>query len=137
MMQVFISAAWSRRDEAKALAADLEEDGVYVKARWLYERGARPGHEERHTIDMIYQDLSDIGDCNVFVRLADDLSEPTVPSHLATGARMFEQGIAWGMAKEIIVVGGKQMIYDNMRNVQHVKNTLELRSKLCPNESPQ
>ena len=132
MTQVFISAAWSRREEARKLAEDLEEQGVYVKAQWLYEKPAQPGHEESHVIDMIYQDLRDIRDCNVFVRLADNLSEATVPSHLATGARMFEQGIAWGMSKEIIVVGGKQMIYDHMRNVQHVKDTLELRSVLCP-----
>jgi hypothetical protein len=125
MTQVFISAAWSRREEARKLAEEIEHDGgAFVRADWLYC--------DKPPIDSIYQDLRDLKSCDVFVRLADDLSEPTVPSHLATGARMFEQGIAWGMGAEIIVVGGKQMLYDHMRSVQHVKNTLELRSVLCP-----
>jgi nucleoside 2-deoxyribosyltransferase len=132
MKQIYLAASWSRRNEARGYAEDLEQLNVCVKAQWLYEPAPPPGQEDHHAREMAYQDIRDIRDCDVFVRLADDLSSPTVPSHLATGARMFEQGLAYGLGKEIYVVGGKQMLFDNMPRVQHVKDTIELGRKLCP-----
>lgn len=135
MKQVYLAASYTRRNEVRTLAEELEQIGVYVKAQWLYEPPAIPGHEDAHCREMAYTDIRDIRDCDVFVRLADDLSAPMVPSELATGARMFEQGLAYGLGKEIYVVGGHQMLFDYMPRVQHVKDTIGLRMALCPSET--
>jgi hypothetical protein len=126
MRIVFIGASWSRREEARRLADDLWDHDICVNSSWLYQ------NDDMSTSDCIYNDLRDLRNCDIFVRLSDDLTGPTVPSYLATGARMFEQALAYGMGKQIYVIGGKQMIYDNMPCVQHVKTEAELIRSLCP-----
>lgn len=128
---MFISASWSRRAEARKLADELQEINIPTTSTWVYAA-------EGPALDMAYNDIRSVRDCDIFVRLADDLSSrATVPSHLATGARMFEQGLAWCLGKDIYVIGGKQMIYDNLPRVLHVKNTEEFKRALCPSETIQ
>lgn len=146
MKQVYIAASWSRRDEAREVAEELELINIYVKADWLYAKSAPKELHDKHCTEMGYTDIRNIRDCDVFVRLADDLeaiaanfqtglqdySDMLVPSHLATGARMFEQGLAYGLGKEIYVVGKRQMLFDYMPRVSIVKDKLELMNALCP-----
>lgn len=132
-MRVYIAASWSRREEARELAEELEQLDVHVKADWLYER-SKPAadNKEKHLREMSYRDIADVRDCDVFVRLSDDLSGPFVPSHLASGARMFEHGLAMACGKVIYIVGGKQMIHDRLPNHIHVKDKEHLKRELCP-----
>ena len=133
MKQVYLAASWSRQSEARKLAEELEDADVHVKASWLYERECpHPALREKHAREAGYQDIRDIYECDVFVRLADDLSQPLIPSHLATGARMFEQGLAYGLGKQIYVVGGRQMLFDYMPHVCHVRDKAQLIRELCP-----
>jgi hypothetical protein len=66
--------------------------------------------------------LDDIDRADVLVRFSDDLSSPTVPSHLATGSRMGETLWALAHNKTVIVVGGYQCVFDYLPQVVHVKN---------------
>lgn len=133
MKQVYIAASWSRREEARELAEELEQLDVHVKASWLYEQPEpAPDGKEKHLREMSYIDTAEVRDCDVFVRLSDDLSAPFVPSHLATGARMFEHGLAAAWGKVIYIVGGKQMIHDRLPNHIHLKDKEQLKRELCP-----
>lgn len=133
MKQIFIAASWSRRAEVRTLAEELEYINLHIRAGWLYERELLPGPgRDRQAREFAYNDIRDIRACDIFVRLADDLSEPMVPSHIATGGRMFEQGLAYGLGKEIYVVGGHQMLYDHMPRVVHVKDKEQLKRELTP-----
>jgi nucleoside 2-deoxyribosyltransferase len=136
MKRVYIAAAWSRREEALELAEELEELDVHVQAHWLYERPKRPkpspDNREKRLCEMSYIDVADIRACDVFVRLSDDLSSPLVSSSLATGARMFEHGLAYALGKVIYIVGGKQMIHDRLPNHIHVRDKEHLKRELCP-----
>lgn len=135
MKRVYLAASWSRRLEVRELAADLEALNVYVQASWLYERSkprTEPENSEKSLTEMSFIDIAEVRACDVFVRIADDLSGQFVPSHLATGARMFEQGVAFALGKVIYVVGGKQMIHDRQPNVFHVKDKEHLKRELCP-----
>lgn len=129
-MKVYLAAAWSRREEIRLIAEDLNTlPEIQVEARWLSEPSP-----EVWTVDFLQQraiaDVQDVGSVEVLVRFTDDLSGPTVPSQLATGARMFEMGLAYALGKTIFVVGGTQPVFDYLPNIVHVKNVEELKLKL-------
>lgn len=60
------------------------------------------------------------------MRFADDLSEDSIPSHLGTGARHFEMGLAFALGKPLIVVGKRQNLFDFLPHVTVLKDTSAL-----------
>ena len=108
------------------VAAKLRELGVEITSRWLYEdqsihtKGSRPKFLNRCALT----DIEDVRLSDVLVRFSDDLHFPLVYSHLATGARHFEMGLAWALNKRLIVVGGRQNIFDWLEEgVTHLSDT--------------
>ena len=129
-MRVYLAAAWSRKDEIKKIADDLIELGVNVQARWLEEPTTSPYGIDRSTFmrERAEIDVDDVLACDILVRFSDNLCTATVPSGLATGARMFETGLAWSLRKKIIVVGGFQCVFDYLGDVRHVPDVLALKT---------
>ncbi len=139
--RVYLAAAWGRKDEVRGIADQLIGVGINVRARWLYEPPAPPTDYARHAFlqERAQIDVDDVIHANVLVRFSDDLSMPTVPSSLATGSRMFEQGVAkiigdlydYGAGetlkqmgipnKRVIVIGGNQCVFDYLPNIIHVR----------------
>lgn len=70
-----------------------------------------------------FTDINDVRACDVFVRFTDDLTPITIPSHLGTGARHFETGLAYALGKTIIIVGGRQNVFDFVPGFVHLKDT--------------
>lgn len=135
-MRIYLAAAWSRKDEMNGIAQELNRiPGVYVDSRWLSEEaseyGGQPILEVRRNRAQI--DVSDVSDADVLVRLTDDLSAKMIPSCLATGARMFEMGLAYSLGKKIVVVGGYQPIFDYLPEIIHVKDVEELKVWISEN----
>jgi len=101
-------------------AATLREQGFNITARWLHEvpiRGwTKTTKKERAEIDKHDVRISD-----VVVRFTDDLSQPLIPSTLATGSRHTEVGMALAWGIPVVVVGGHQAIFDYLSEVKHVK----------------
>jgi nucleoside 2-deoxyribosyltransferase len=135
-MRIYLAGAWARKQEIKAVADDLNSlgYGIYVDSRWLDEKQIEYGGEEG-TPDEIRReraeiDISDVEDADMVVRFTDDLSAPTVPSSLATGARMVEMGVAIALGIPVVVVGGHQPIFDYLPEVTHVKDVDELKQYL-------
>jgi len=131
-MVVYLAASWTRRNEIKMVATYLRAAGIEVRARWLDEEPVPADPDrERFLIHRATEDVEDVLACDVLVRFTDDLTAPTVPSRLATGARMFEMGLAWGAGKQIVVVGGHQCIFDHLPvNITHVRDVQELKNYL-------
>ncbi len=134
-MRIYLAAAWARKEEIRAVADELNQlgNGIYVDSRWLDEPDAAyGGSEDRDAIrrERAEIDIYDVGSADVLVRFSDDLSAPTVPSGLATGARMFEMGMAYVLRKPIVVVGGHQPIFDYLPDIIHVKDVAELKQFL-------
>ena len=120
---VYLAASFSRQAEMQAVAKRLRAIGVRVTSRWLREdqsihtTGSRPKFLNRCALT----DIEDVRLADVFVRFSDDLHFPLVPSHLATGARHFEMGLAWALGHPIIVVGGRNSVFDwLMEGVTHL-----------------
>ncbi len=150
-MKVYLAAAWSRREEMKALAAELERDipGLIVNARWIKEEPSsnrwfvpdpaknagmnrEPSGNGQFQMRQFraQQDKDDVLASNVLVRFTDDLTPETVPSFLATGSRMVEMGMAIIAGVHVLVVGGFQPIFDYLPEVDHLSNVAELKEEL-------
>ena len=133
-MKVYLAASWSRLGEMRQVALELRKMGVTVDCRWLDEDPLPLHGQEKFHRENALNDVADIRNCDVLVRFTDDLSGPSVPSHLATGARMFEQGLAFAIGKPIYVVGGQQHIFDRLPGMVHVRDVAHLKRELCPEE---
>jgi len=134
-LNIYIAAAWSRREEMKRLAIELEQaiPGLIVNARWIkidptdqtfWQR------TDRENTRLAIEDRDDATAADVLVRFTDDLTAKMVPSKLATGSRMVEMGMALQAHIPVIVVGGKQNLFDCLPEVRHVKNVMSLRRLL-------
>jgi nucleoside 2-deoxyribosyltransferase len=132
-LRIYTAAAWSKRDTIKNIAAELEKLGVTITAHWLNEpippKGAKPEKWRRETALV---DIEDIKAADILVRFSDaeNMEKPTLPSNLVSGARMFEFGFAWALGKPIVVVGGRQNVFDYLPNVVHVKDVKALKKYL-------
>jgi hypothetical protein len=65
---------------------------------------------------MAWRDLADLRRCEIFVRFTDPeyfSPEPCDPK-LISGARFWETGFAFANGKKIIVIGGKQNVFDRL-----------------------
>ena len=129
-MVVYLAASWSRKDEIRLIADELNVfPNLVVKARWLFEVPPKIYDDEfrRQRAEM---DVEDVQYADVLIRFSDDLNREMVPAYLATGARMFEMGFAYAQGKQIIVVGGHQPIFDYLSNIKHVSSVEELKEFL-------
>jgi nucleoside 2-deoxyribosyltransferase len=140
-MRVYLAAAWSRRAEIALVAEKLRAVGVEITSNWLAEEKAmQTGAMEKFLRDRAYIDLSDVDRADAIVRFTDayvDHEKTTpwmdrkttpymIPSHFASGARMFEMGYAKARGKTMYVVGGKQNVFDRLDGVIHLKDVDEL-----------
>jgi hypothetical protein len=141
-LKVYLAAAWRRQSEMRYLAQKLDAIGVEITSRWLYEQESpNPRDRDRHRRETALIDIQDVRAADALVRFTDqsariDGDYPTgqAPAGLATGARMFEMGLAWAEGKTIVVVGGHQPVFDYLPNVIHLKNEEELIQFLNPKE---
>lgn len=122
-MKIYLAAAWGRREEILRVADRLRREGVDVTSSWLTEEeGMQSGSKERFLRERAYVDLQDVDRADALVRFADTPRTRSVPRALISGARMFEMGYAKAKGKGLIVVGGKQHVFDRLADVIHVKD---------------
>jgi len=132
MLKVYLAAAFYRKEEILQVARQLEELGITVTSRWLTEQKDVPTDVSRAKFlaERAQIDLDDIDRADILVRFTDDLSSPTVPSHLATGSRMGEMLWALAHRKQIFVVGGHQCVFDYLPEIFHVDDVGHLKYHL-------
>jgi nucleoside 2-deoxyribosyltransferase len=122
-MRVYLAGAWGRREEILRVANRLRHVGVEITSNWLTEEaGMQSGSKERFLRERAYIDLQDVDRADALVRFADISRTRQVPRALISGARMFEMGYAKAKGKTLIVVGGKQHVFDRLAEVIHVKD---------------
>jgi hypothetical protein len=137
-MKVYLAAAFCRKEEILEVAHQLEELGITVTSRWLTEQKDVPTDTSKSAFlaERAQIDLDDIDRADVLVRFSDDLSSPTVPSHLATGSRMGETLWALAHDKTVIVVGGHQCVFDYLPRIMHVSGVSKLKRLLLLAQAP-
>lgn len=136
MLKVYLAASFSRQREMQVVAARLVEVGVEITSRWLFEnQGMKHGNARRKfMMRCALTDLEDVRAADILVRFSDDLTPITVPSYLATGARMGETMYAYALGKPVIIVGGHQNVFDFLPSFTHVKDADALVQYLDPQE---
>jgi hypothetical protein len=128
-VKVYLAAAFSRQQEIREVAERLTKAGISVTSRWL-DNTISTNKSITGKQEDAFMDIRDLRDADILVRFTDDLSDPMIPSRLGSAARMFEFGMAWERGMPVIVVGGKQNVFDFLPNVIHVHNVSELGRQL-------
>jgi hypothetical protein len=124
-MKIYLAAAFSRQGEMKEVAVKLINRGFEVTSQWLTNTpGVIKGKKAR--MQDAFMDINDLREADILVRFSDDLTKDSIPAKLGSGARMFEFGMAWERGMPIVVVGGRQNIFDSLPNVTHVADLKEL-----------
>lgn len=122
-MLVYLAASFSRQQEMRDVATALETYGVKIVSRWLNEnQSIHTSTKDKFLRECAFTDVNDVKLADVIVRFADDLSTESIPSHLGTGARHFEMGLAFALGKPLIVVGKRQNIFDFLPHVTVLKD---------------
>jgi hypothetical protein len=129
MKSVYLAARFDRKDEMKALSLLIEELGVKCTSRWLDEAPSPSSVKarERFLVDTAQMDADDVYAADTLIRFSDDFrTRRTVPSGWLTASRMEETGMAHAWGKTIVIVGGKQSLFDRFANRVHVRGVKEL-----------
>ena len=128
MKKVYLAARFDRKEEMKALSLLLVELGLVCTSRWLDEKPLPKGKkaQDRFLKNTAQMDADDVYACDTFIRFSDDLSTAKVPSRWCTASRMEETGMAHVWGKKIIIVGGKQSLFDRFPQRVHVEDVAEL-----------
>jgi hypothetical protein len=126
-VKIYLAAAFSRQKEIKEIADRLESKGIEITSRWLTVKKER--------LENAFLDVEDVRRADILIRFTDQIhntpgievdGKDYVLARYISGARHFETGLAWERGIPIIVVGGKQNIFDEFPNIRHVHNVNEL-----------
>lgn len=131
MTTVYLAAAFSRQVEIRTVAEDLRNLGVSVCARWLDEQKCPENQNfEDFLADNALNDLQDLETCDTIVRFSDIIQSEMVPAKLISGARMFETGYSYKAGKRVIVIGGRQNVFDRLPGIIHLDTVENLKTML-------
>ena len=127
-MRAYIASRFDRKSEIKEFSLEVIALGVEVTSRWLDKAPMPHGKDERaqFLIDTAAMDRDDVKSADVLVRFSDDLSTPTIPARWGTASRMEETGMAYAWGKRIVIVGGKQSLFDHFAERIQLKDKNEL-----------
>jgi predicted metal-dependent HD superfamily phosphohydrolase len=127
-MKIYLAARFDRKVEMKELSQEIKVLGVEVTSRWLDEAPMPHGKEEREQflLDTAAMDRDDVKSADVLVRFSDDLSTLTIPARWGTASRMEETGMAYAWGKKIVIVGGRQSLFDHFADRVQLQGKAEL-----------
>ena len=122
-MRLYLASRFSRMDELNGYADQLRANGFTIDARWLTgEHGVVGDRVEAARYDIPMEartfandDVEDIQKSNGLVFFSQPPCEPA-----PRGGRHFEMGLAYGLQKNILVVGPRENIFHTLVGVDHV-----------------
>lgn len=94
-MKIYIAAPWKHKEEARNVAAFLEDQGHVIVSRWLTQHEDTTDPQKLQ--DEAIHDLEDVQACQVFILL----------NLCASEGKATELGMAYILNKPIILVGPK------------------------------
>lgn len=97
--RMYLAAAYDRRPDIDALAYELDQVGFRVVSTWH-----TPGDDNLPLAHQAHRDLDEIEKCQYLVHFTGG----------GKGGRIFEAGYAYGLGKEILIVGDRETVFDHM-----------------------
>ena len=117
--KIYLAARYSRLEELREYRDTLEEAGCIVTSRWLDNKANQRANAEAveravHEIPLeawvfAVEDIQDIRACDIL------LSFTEKPKATRTrGGRHVEFGIAWGLKKQLWIVGPRETVFHSL-----------------------
>jgi nucleoside 2-deoxyribosyltransferase len=128
-LAVYLAARFSRKDEIKEKAKELEAMGIHVTSRWL-EESAVPNSNlndasDEYLLNVALIDIQDIDSADLLILFTEDPKEAFV-----RGGRHFESGYAYGTKKPVLTLGPRENVFHYLENVINVENWEDLKANL-------
>lgn len=124
-MKVYLAARYSRREQLKELAAELERMGHTVTSRWLetewvnrpdQSSAAPPEYRQKYAAI----DLEDVRAADVVISFTES------PGDGSRGGRHVEFGYALALGKRMIVVGHRENLFHEHPTVEFFGSTWDM-----------
>lgn len=107
---VYLAAPWATQQLMRERRIELRELGFVVTSRWIDEPPTPPGITDRDWwAERAAIDLEDLRAADCVILSAESVS--------TTGDKHFETGYAYGIGKQIIVVGQPENVFHHMRSL--------------------
>lgn len=128
-MKIYLAAQYSRKDEMREYAEDLELYGHEVVSSWIWEP---------HPANMTLDRLTDGQACSIAMKDVVEVCQSDMmiffaigpATATARGGRHVEFGVAIARNKPIWVVGPKENIFHYLPNVRHFDSWNDLLNEL-------
>lgn len=125
MDRVYISCRYSRRDEMRNWAKQLEENGYVISSSWLNEDYALNIKITELTpatnLEIAEKDIEDVIGSDVFIFVAEDMDNQP-----PRGGRHVEFGYALALGLRIYVVGKEENVFHYLPMITVVPSFEEL-----------
>lgn len=126
---VYLAARYSRKNEIREKAKELEALGIVVTSRWLEEKESPDATMadvgDAFCIDVAIQDIEDIDKADMLILFTENPELPFV-----RGGRHFESGYAYGIEKLVVTVGPKENVFHHLKEVVNVESWEALKDNL-------
>ena len=132
-MRIYIAASLTMREHAIAAGERIRRETDHtVECRWFNE--SLGSEDSGFLAGRASDNLADIRDADMIVRFSDaevvSGLAGSIDRRLATGGRHFECGYAYALGKAVVVVGGRQNIFDWLPDITHAADVGQLLSLL-------
>jgi len=110
----YLAARYDRKEEMKKYRELLKEHGVEITSRWLEEpdNAAALGNWDAATID-----LDDVRAADGMIFFSENPTE-----RWPRGGRHVEFGYALALNKTIVVIGPKENVFHNLKDITHYES---------------
>lgn len=119
--KVYLAGSYTRKEEIRAYAEELQRMGVEVTARWFREPHAAnvtlPEVPLDKSVQYAQNDIDDINACDTIISFTEDPVTGT-----PRGGRHVEFGYALAKGKQLICVGPWENIFHYLPQVTHFES---------------
>jgi hypothetical protein len=132
---VYLASRFARRDEMKAIAAELEHHGYEVTSRWLTSTAALATTElegSGRAAELATMDLEDVRRASVCIVF----TEPPEQSRPGRGGRHTELGIALALGLRVMLVGPREHVFHCLPDIEQFRSWSEARTALLRTGKP-
>lgn len=113
-MKIYISARFGRREEAEALAVQLQGMGHTITSHWLWQTKPEMAYGEGPdaVAEFATRDIAEVLDADTLVALSEPENNPW-----GRGGRHVEFGVAIAFDKQLMVIGPLENLFHYMHHV--------------------
>lgn len=131
-MRFYLAARFSRAEELRSYAKELEELGHEVTSRWLYSHKkdeADGPYTDAERRVFATEDVADVILADTLVAFTEDSKANTFRA--GRGGRHVELGIAIGLGKRVYVVGPRENVFCHLATIEVYQDFKTLKAYLA------